>query len=223
MTMKKLLASGASVLLAGALATAAVAQPAPPRPAAAPAAPAAPAAAPISVTHGPAIANVCVVSVDGILANSLVGKAAIARLQQLESQIRAEMSAEQNQLQADIRTFQQTQSTMDAATKAQREAALNQRIQAFQRKDQQRAAEMEATKNKAFDRIFNEAKPVLAQAYAARTCSILINANAIVITNPQMDLTDQVVALLNTRIQTITFDRENLSAPAPGAAPAAPR
>lgn len=223
MTMKKLLACGASVLLAGIVATAAVAQPAPARPAGSPPATPAAAAPAINVTHGPAIPNVCVVSVDGILANSLVGKAAIARLQQLDAQVRAEMTTEQNQLQADIRTFQQTAATLDAATRSQREAALNARIQSFQRKDQQRAAEMDATKNKAFDRIFNEAKPVLAQAYAARTCSILINAQSIVITNPQMDLTDQVVALLNARIQTITFDRENLATPAPGAAPAAPR
>jgi outer membrane protein len=68
-------------------------------------------------------------------------------------------------------------------------------------------------------------EPLIRQAYQQKNCSVLLQRSAIVIANPAMDITPQVVAALNAKITTFAFDRERLdqalAAPAPTAA--APR
>ena len=68
-------------------------------------------------------------------------------------------------------------------------------------------------------------EPLVQQAYQQKGCSILINRQAVVLpTNPAMDITPQVLAALNSKIQTFAFDRARLdqAAPTTAAAPARP-
>ena len=208
--------AGALALLA--FASAAAAQ-APAAPAAArPAAPAAAAAAP-AMTHGPAIPGVCVVNGERILVESAVGKAVAARLQQLSNVVRAELTAEQDALVKDAQAFQTARATLAQDAIDKRDADLQVRNNALQRKAEQRQRELQATQQKAFGRITTELEPVEIQVYQQRQCSLLLAAEAVMASNPAMDITPVVITALNARIQTLTFERERLD-PTPAAAQA---
>ena len=52
--------------------------------------------------------------------------------------------------------------------------------------------------------------PVVGTAYQQAKCSILIQRDAVMVVNPAMDITQQVITGLNAKITQFTFDRERL-------------
>lgn len=184
--------------------------------------PAAPAAAAPSVSHGPALPGVCVVSMEGVIAQSTVGKYVQTRLQQIVTQVQSELRTEETTLQNEAKALDGQRASLDQSTFERRGADLQVRANAFQRKAQQRDREVQATQQKALARIGQEMEPVIRQVYQQRQCSLLLQRDAIVIANPAMDISPAVVTALNAKITQFTFDRERLDQPAPAAqAPAA--
>ena len=218
MTFKTFAVAGSAMALALTGAAPAFAQ--------APAAtPAAPAAAP-AVTHGAPVPGLCIVSVENAIGASTVGKFVNTRLQQLVAQVNAELNAEKTSVDNDAKALDGQRATLDQNTFEQRAAALQVRGNALQRKAQQRDQEIQATEQKAINRVGVEMEPLIRQAYQAKQCSILINRNSIILGNPASDITPAVVTALNAKITQFTFDRERLDqqarpAGAPAAAPAA--
>ena len=200
-------AAATAALLVATQASAAFAQ------AAAPAAP--------QVTHGAATPGVCILSVEGAIAQSTVGRNVDARMKQIIAAVQAELNAEQTTIQNEAKTFESQRATLDANTLQTRGTALQTKVNNFQRKAAQRDREVQATQQKALGRIGTELDPVIRQVYQQRQCGMLISRDALVIANPQMDITPAVVTALNAKIQNFTFDRERLDQPA--AAPAAAR
>lgn len=164
---------------------------------------------------GPLVPGVCLVSREAIFANSAVGKAATARLQQLAQVAQAEVDNDRKPIEADVKAFQAEAPKLSADRRAQREQALAARLQPVQAKAQQRGREIEATRIKAMQRIAGEAQPVIAQVYASRKCGLLLDRNVVLGGNLGNDLTADVVKGLDARIQTISFERETLPAAAP--------
>jgi outer membrane protein len=205
MTIKALVAATCVAAITASASSAAFAQ------AAAPAAPA--------VTHGPALPGVCTVSVEGAIATSTVGKYVQTRLQQIATQVEAELKAEQTAIQNEAKTLEGQRATLDQNTFETRAAALQVKANAYQRKEQQRARELQATQQKALGRVYQELTPIVSAVYQQNKCSLLINRESVVLSNPAMDISQPVVTALNAKITQFTFDRERLDqAAAPAAA-----
>ncbi len=211
MTRKLLGASVALLSLAaltgpaGAQARRAAATPAAAAPAAAPAGP--------PITHGPPLAGVCVFSRQGAVGASSAGRAAAARLEQLTQVVRAELDPQRTSLEADAKTFEAQRSTLGVEARQKQEAALTQRAQTFQQLGETRRQELQLTQQKAIARINEQVGPIAQAVYQSHNCSILLNGDdAVFASNPAMDLTGQVVQQLNTKLPTLTFDRERLPA-----------
>ena len=209
--MKKTLilsAAAAAVLYAP---TATAQAPRPAQPAAQTAAPAAAPARPITLTNpGPVIAGVCIVNNNRVFMLSKVGRAYQQRMQQLTQAVRAELTPEETAIQTEGRTLEQQRATLQQAQFQQRATALQTRFNNFQTRANQRARELEATESKQIQRISNELQPVLNSVYGQRGCGVLFDGSAVVAANPAMDITPAVVAALDARISTITFERETL-------------
>jgi outer membrane protein len=208
--MSKFLSAAASSVVALAIATGASAQ-------TAPAAPAAPA-----VTHGPALPGVCILSSQGAVARSQVGKAVAARLQTITQQVNAELGGERTALENEGKALDAKKATTAQDALEQQAAALQVKANAWQRKGQLRQKEVEATEQKALARVYQELDTPIKQVYQAQKCSILFDRESVMLANPSMDITDAVVAALDGRIKTLTFDRERLDQQVPGAQPLQP-
>jgi outer membrane protein len=180
--------------------------------AAAPAQPAAPA-----ITHGPALPGHCVISLEGAIASSTVGKYVQTRLQQIAQQVQAELKAEETAIQNDAKALEGQRASLDANTFETRGSAIQVRANALNRKAQLRDRELQATQQKALGRVGQELDPIIRQVYQQRQCSLLINRDAVVLANPAMDISQAVVTALNGKITQFNFDRERLDQPAPAA------
>ncbi len=185
-------------------------------------APAAAAAAATPVTHGPPISGVCLFAFQDALALSTVGKYIDQRMQQIVGQTNAELTGEKSALDNDAKALEARRATMDPTTFEQQAVGLRGRADALQRKAQTRDREVQATEQKAVARVSQEMEPYIRQAYQAKTCSILLQRQAVIIGNPAMDITQAVVTGLNAKFTQFAFDRERLEQPqaATGAAPA---
>ena len=171
--------------------------------------------APPPITHGPTIPGVCVYRDDQAIRTSLVGKAFLARMQQLRAQVAAELQAEQTALQSDISAFQAKRSTLTPDQLSAQGAPLQQRAQAFDAKAGQRQRELEATAQEELAQIHQRIDGILRTIYQQRGCSILLNGDqSVIVTKPDMDVSAAAVQQLDVAMPTITFDRKILPAQA---------
>lgn len=174
--------------------------------------------APSQALGGPVVAGVCLLSREAIFANAAVGKAASARLQELTRTAQAEIDAQRTPIETEARALE---GQADNAANQPRRQALATRFQTLQSQAAHVGREIEATRAKALERISTEAQPVIAQVYGQKNCGLLFDRNSALGGNFANDLTADVVRGLDARIQTITFERERLSAPAATPAPPA--
>jgi outer membrane protein len=214
MTSTKLVAAALAAVSTVALSSSALAQAAAAAPAPAPASAAA-------VSQGPAINGMCILSVEGAIGGSTVGKYVGTRLQQIGAQVQAELTSEKTALDNDAKALDGKRNTLDQNAFEQQAAALQVRANALQRKAQLRDREMQATEQKALARVGDEMEPMIKQAYQQKGCSVLLQRSAVVLANPAMDITPQVTTGLNGKITQFAFDRERLDQAATPAATAA--
>ena len=156
------------------------------------------------------IAGVCVLDQRGVLATSMVGKSVSDRLKQLSTQVGAELQTEGTALQTDVKAFEAQRPSLSAPVASQREAALEARNQALQQKADLRQREMQATEQKALERISVEAGPIVQSVAAQHDCSLLFSQSALLLPVPSLDVTAAVVHGLDAKIQQFSFDREHL-------------
>lgn len=176
-----------------------------------------PAAPPVN--HGPAIAGVCILSLDGAIGSSTVGKYVQTRLQQITQQVQTELTSEQTAIQNEAKALDGQKATLDPGAFEQKSASLQVRANAWQRKAQLRERELQATQQKALARVGQELEPVIRASYQQAKCSLLLQRDSVILANPAMDITPSVISGLNAKITQFAFDRERLDQAA--AAPAA--
>ncbi len=217
MTLSKTLLTAISALALMSPAVGALAQTAAkskPKAAATSAPAAAPAPPPPPLQLGAGIPGVCVFSEEAAVSRSSAGDTINKRMQQLGAQVQAELGPEQTSLDADIKAFK-------ALPQDQQQAqgpALQQRVQDFEGKRALRQRELETTLRKAIGRVDGELEPIIRVVVASRSCGLLLKAdNAIYAANPTMDITSAVIEKLNTKLPSVTFDREHLDAQAAAA------
>jgi Skp family chaperone for outer membrane proteins len=213
-TLSFLIAGASAIAILGA-APLAFAQAKPPAAAAAKAPTAAGAAAPAAATPPSFTANVpgvCVLSREGIVGGSKVGKSVQTRLGQLTTQVNAELTGEKTAIETAAKDLDAKKATLGQAAYQQQGSALQQRADALTQKAQLRDRELQATEQKAIQRVLQEATPFVQAQVEAKKCGVLLDANALLGANANMDLTSGVIASLDGKVQDITFDRERLDA-----------
>ncbi len=152
------------------------------------------------------VPGVCMLSREAVLGNSKVGKAVNARLKQLVSQAKTQLQNEKTPLDKSIQEFRQKASSMTASTRQSQQKALQQRAQALQQKQQELDARLRITRAKAMQRIGKVVNPIIADAYKQSRCGILLNRDAVLAGNQENDLTAGVIAALNKKMTTLSFD-----------------
>lgn len=205
--------SGAAAIAALADASLAFAQAKPAAGAAKPAATAAApagAAAPLVLTA--TTPGLCVLSQQGVVLASKVGKYMQSRLQQLDSQVNAELTGEKTAIETAGKDLSTKKATLGDAAFQQQAQALQQRASALQDRAQLRDRELQATEQKAEQKIMQAALPLIEAEVKARNCSVVLDGGAVLAANDAMNLTPSVITALDGKLTQIDFDREHLDA-----------
>ena len=171
---------------------------------------------PVSPAHaadelgGSSVPGVCMLSREAVFAQSKIGKAASERLGQLAEQARNQLAAQRTPLDADIQTFQGKASTLTEAQRQQQGEALQQRMKAFQTQVSEQNDRVKLTQAKVMQQIGQDAQPIVATTYKSHHCGLLLNRDAALGGNMANDLTAEVVAGLDRKATTISFNLEPL-------------
>jgi len=173
---------------------------------------------PPPLSYGAPIPGLCTFSLNQILATSKVGQSVEARLKVLDQQWRAELQPQADAINTDKRALDAVASTLDGPTRDARIANLQLRATNFEKLEQQRLQEMQATQQKQVGVIQHALDPVLRDLFQGKSCTILFerDSGGVAVVNPAMDISVAAVGQLDARIQTLTFDREHIE---PGAQP----
>jgi Skp family chaperone for outer membrane proteins len=157
---------------------------------------------------GPSIPGVCLLSKEALVAGSKLGQATQARLEQLGQQVQAKAAAALTSFNSAKRALAAQQASLPQIQFAQKAAALSERGQMLQAAEQQRAQQLDATRAKALQHVFEEANPLVIAAYRDHGCGVLFDRNAVFAGGVGMDITPQVVQALDAKVTTTTFDLE---------------
>lgn len=156
---------------------------------------------------GPVIPGVCVYFNQQALAQSTVGQAVQARMEQLAREVQGEIAPYATQLQTDYQALQAGASTIPADQLNQRRQALQQRAQEAQQLEQTRDNELRYTLGEQRKKISEAIEPILVAVYQEKGCGILVDRESVFIMNPAMDVTPLVIQRLNTALPTLSFNR----------------
>ncbi len=156
---------------------------------------------------GPAIPGVCVYFNQRVLAQSTVGQAVQARMEQLAQEVQGELQPYATAIQTEAQALQQGQATIPADQMNQRRQQLQQRIQEAQQLEATRDNELRYTLAEQRRKISEAIEPLLVAVYQEKGCGIMIDRESVFILNPAMDVTDTVIQRLNAQLPTLSFNR----------------
>ena len=166
------------------------------------------AAAPVSSLAGPLVPGVCLLSQQGLIGRSKVGAAATARLRSLAEQAQAELDADKASLERRANGLNAERATLTPAQFQAKAQALNQRGQAVQAEAAERTRQLEATRQKAYGLILQEAQPFVARAFTAHACGLLVSREAVLGGNLANDLTPEVLVAMDAGATPVAFELE---------------
>lgn len=170
---------------------------------------------------------VLTVDVSRALSESQVGQYVQGQLTQIGQTIQNELQATATAIDTDLQRLQAEAQALTPEALQQntdlmnREAELNNRIAAWQTQQAQAQADMQATEQQALQPVGAALEEILEAVRAERGATVILNAAGVVASDPNADVTNDVIARLNQRMTTTTVTRVNTAAAAP-AAPAAP-
>lgn len=167
---------------------------------------------PLTATHAQeslsetSVSGVCMLSRGAVLANSKVGQAADARLQQLAQQAGSELESTGKALDQSIKQFRAKAESLSESERTSQQQELQRRLQAFQQKERKLSARVRLTRAKAMEQIGTAIDPLISDIYLQRDCGILLDRDNVLGGNVSNDLTPAVTQALDNKMTTISFD-----------------
>ena len=156
---------------------------------------------PPPLTHGPAVAGVCVYNPQALLASSTAGQSLVTGLQRLGEEVRGELAPYGATLETEATALQQGGQAADPD--GSRARAWQARLQEAQTLEQTRSNELRYTERLQTQTIVNAARPIVAALYQEKSCSVLLDGSNVLAFNPAMDLTATAVQRLNQALPTL--------------------
>jgi outer membrane protein len=164
---------------------------------------------------------VVVIDYDRVFKESAAGKNAQAQLKNIDSGIQSELAPETQSIESDQKILGprlqgKSPEQVVAALKADKElqskySAYRQRLQTFDAKRDLRSREMQATAQRALADVLTQAQPSINEAMRARNAAVVLELENTAAHNPDVDITSDVIARFNQRVQTIAVAKVDLT------------
>jgi len=178
---------------------------------------AAPAAAPAA--PGPALVppTVAVVDMQRVLVDSAAGKSIQSQLDAERRKIRDQVTRMQDDLKNAQNQYLRQRSVLSPENAKEQEQSLQRKQADAQRILQERQEAFQRGEGDAVNVVGDNMRDIVQQIAAERHIGMVVNKQAVIsMADKNMDITDDVVQRLNTKLPSVT-----VTIPAPGAAPAA--
>jgi outer membrane protein len=178
---------------------------------------AAPAAAP--VVAGPPLTppTVAVVDMQRVLVESAAGKSIQSQLDTERRKIRDQITRMQDELKSAQNQFIRTRSVMAPEAAQEQQQQLQRKEADAQRTLQDRQEAFQKGESDAVNVVTDNMRDIVQQVAAERHIGMVIRKELVIsMADKNMDITDDVVGRLNTRLPSVT-----VTIPAPGSVPAA--
>jgi Skp family chaperone for outer membrane proteins len=178
---------------------------------------AAPAAAPVGA--GPALVppTIAVVDMQRVVVESAAGKSIQAQLDTERRKIRDQVTRMEDELKTAQNQYIRTRSVMAPDAAKEQEQSLQRKQADAQRILQERQEAFQRGSGDAINVVEDNMRAIVQQIAAERRIGMVINKQAVIsIADKNMDITDDVVQRLNTKLPTVT-----VTIPAPGSTAAA--
>ena len=160
------------------------------------------------ITHGAAVPGVCVLNLEGVIRASTAGQGVASRMQALQQEVETELAPYQATIQQEDTALAQGGASIPADQRQQRGQALQARYAEYQQLGQTRERELQYTGMLQQRALFAAADPIIAAAYQANHCSILLNRSSVYLSNPAMDISETVLQQLNSQVPSLpNFNR----------------
>jgi Skp family chaperone for outer membrane proteins len=169
----------------------------------APAKPAAPAAAKPAGTRAPA-AVILFLDRATVLRQSNVGKDMYVQVENLAKKMETDFAPENKKLQADVQALQQQAAIMQPDARQAKVKELEARRQAFQKKVQDRQAAIQAGLANSRTQVEKALGPILEKIMTERSANLLLDRGLVVLGATDLDVTQTVIARLNTALPKVT-------------------
>lgn len=160
-------------------------------------------------TFGPPTPGLCFLSRERVIDQSSAGRAANQRIEMFRQAIANNLSGERAAIAADASVLQIQRPVISEAIYQQRAGALALREQSFQTLENTRNDQLARTRAKVTARLIRELAPVLASVLSEHGCSAVLESSGAYAYRPTMDLTTEVIQVMDARIQSFTFDLES--------------
>ncbi|MDF1767254.1 OmpH family outer membrane protein [Maricaulis sp.] len=161
-------------------------------------------------------ANIAVLNEERVLRESAAGIHIAARMQEIAQEIDSELQAMSQPIQQETErlnaetasmTQQAIQERPDLMSRIQ---TLNQSAQQFEVVRRARQQEIVQTERQAMRPVYEALGPILEEVVAAQGIDMLIDRSNLVFASPDLDISDDVITLLNTRLPTVPVTRVRL-------------
>jgi outer membrane protein len=168
--------------------------------------------------------NVAVIHEERVLRESAVGVHIQTRLGAIAQEIDAELTAmgtpiqqltEQLNAETSLLNEEQIRQRPDLVQRIQ---SLNQQAQQFEIARRVRQQELVQTERQAMRPVLEQLGPILEEVVASRGIDILVDRANLVFASPDVDISADVIALLNQRLPTVAVNRVRMPQDATGAA-----
>jgi len=165
----------------------------------------------LAQSFGPPTAGVCFLTKQRVLDGSNAGAAANQRIAELRQAVEEELSGERQAIANDANVLQIQKPVIDIAIYQQRAGALALRQQAFQTLENTRNDQLARTRADVTAHLISQLAPILAAVLSEHRCSAVFESSGAYAFNPTMDLTGEVIGIMNNRLPAFPFDLEPAS------------
>jgi Skp family chaperone for outer membrane proteins len=178
-----------------------------------------PAAAPAPVVAGPALTppTVAVVDMQRVLVESAAGKSIQSQLDTERRKIRDQITRMDDELKTQTNQFIRTRQVMAPEAANEQQQQLQRKQADAQRVVQERQEAFQKGESDAVNVVGDNMRDIVQQLAAERHIGMVLSKQTVIsMADKNMDITDDVVQRLNTKLPSVT-----VTIPAPGSAPAA--
>ena len=169
--------------------------------------------APIATAQG---TTVVVIDEGRILRTSKAGKDLEAKLRGIESSMERELQPTADQLNTEGKSIEAQTANMtpqamraDAALKTKVEAYAR-KAQAFNRRREIAASELQLTERKAVSDFYTALRPVLQEVVTEKGAQLMVDRSEAVYSDPSIDVTALVISKMDAKTPTISVVRQKM-------------